>query len=535
MSLEFRTELSRAFGLDEVLARVGSETVELMGALDQKLVVKAKLVQIWIEKDGHEGILNKKEIRNRIFGSISEDSAHQLKDALGIPRTSKLETLNFSKTSSSLETLLRFFGFKGTLKFEAGLNIRPMTQLKVEYPLFAHQRIAVQETIDLLSVKESPRAFLHMPTGSGKTRVAMNVICHILRKSRDENGTVVWLAHNEELCEQAASEFERAWKVLGDRELPVVRLFSGHARKIPDFGEAFVVGGLQKMHSIKLGNQNEFFPLARKTILVVMDEAHQAIAPSYQGILSMLSQKTSTALLGISATPGRTLLDPGEDVQLADFFHRKKVTLRVKGYSNPVEYLQDEGYLAKAKFEQLYNSGGNFILSENEAKGIAARFELPESALERLGKDYQRNLAILQKIMEEADKGGRIIVFGCSVEHSDLLAGILHMKGYKCGSVTGRTNQSKRMDLIEKFKSGDTQILTTYDVLTTGFDAPKTNVAVITRPTNSVVLYSQMMGRAARGQRQGGNATCKIITVKDNIPGFRSVAEPFGIWEDVWQ
>ncbi len=67
-----------------------------------------------------------------------------------------------------------------------------------------------------------------------------------------------------------------------------------------------------------------------------------------------------------------------------------------------------------------------------------------------------------------------------------------------------------------------------------GFDAPRTNVAMIARPTRSVVLYSQMVGRAARGPRAGGNERCRVITVVDRIPGFRSIAEAFTFWEDIW-
>jgi superfamily II DNA or RNA helicase len=72
-------------------------------------------------------------------------------------------------------------------------------------------------------------------------------------------------------------------------------------------------------------------------------------------------------------------------------------------------------------------------------------------------------------------------------------------------------------------------------VLTTGFDAPRTSAAVIARPTKSLVLYSQMVGRAIRGVRAGGNETAVIVTVVDQgLPGFNSVADAFTNWEDIW-
>ena len=67
------------------------------------------------------------------------------------------------------------------------------------------------------------------------------------------------------------------------------------------------------------------------------------------------------------------------------------------------------------------------------------------------------------------------------------------------------------------------------------FDAPRTSAAVIARPTKSLVLYSQMLGRALRGPLAGGNDQAEIITVVDTeLPGFRDPAETFFNWEDVW-
>ena len=137
--------------------------------------------------------------------------------------------------------------------------------------------------------------------------------------------------------------------------------------------------------------------------------------------------------------------------------------------------------------------------------------------------------------MDEADRGGKILLYACSVEHANVLANLLVVKGYKAAAVSSRTPPDRRRKVIADYRETDAiQILTNYDVLTTGFDAPRTNVAVITRPTHSVVLYSQMVGRAARGPKAGGNLTCRIITVIDQIPGYRSIAEGFGYWEGIW-
>ena len=77
-------------------------------------------------------------------------------------------------------------------------------------------------------------------------------------------------------------------------------------------------------------------------------------------------------------------------------------------------------------------------------------------------------------------------------------------------------------------------IIINYGVLTTGFDAPKANIAIIGRPTQSVTLYSQMVGRVTRGPKAEGTKECKVITVKDKLPGFRDISESFFYWEEIW-
>ena len=77
-----------------------------------------------------------------------------------------------------------------------------------------------------------------------------------------------------------------------------------------------------------------------------------------------------------------------------------------------------------------------------------------------------------------------------------------------------------RKNIIEKFVKGDLQVICNYELFSTGFDAPKIDTVFIARPTFSIVLYAQMIGRGLRGPEIGGSENCKIIDVKDNIRGF---------------
>src|SRR6059058_6165772 len=86
--------------------------------------------------------------------------------------------------------------------------------------LFKHQRDAAREVRRALA-QEPRRVLLHMPTGAGKTLTAMQIIADHMRAQ--EPALVIWLAYSEELCEQAASEFEQMWRSLGDRDVAIHR------------------------------------------------------------------------------------------------------------------------------------------------------------------------------------------------------------------------------------------------------------------------------------------------------------------------
>ena len=148
-----------------------------------------------------------------------------------------------------------------------------------------------------------------------------------------------------------------------------------------------------------------------------------------------------------------------------------------------------------------------------------------------------RNLTIISKIEQLAKAHRRIIVFSSSVNHAHLISNVLRARGHDSKAITTQTSTIERSQSIEHFKSETpgTIILCNYGVLTTGFDAPQTSCAVIARPTKSLVLYSQMVGRAIRGLKAGGNQTAEIVTVVDQqLPGFGGVADAFKNWDDIW-
>jgi DNA repair protein RadD len=510
---------------------------KLLNAIDPKLAYPRNLVKVLLALRSPSNLLSDTSSRKSLLELLPRDQASLLMSLLGGGEQNDpyafLGRFNFSR-NIHLVTLFSFLGV-GSQENESKELSPSDTLVKAFYPLFSHQNNALRDVQFRLST-EPHRVLLHMPTGSGKTRTAMNIIVGHLRER--ERAVVVWLAHSEELCQQAAAEFEKAWKVLGNRDIRVARYWGDFDSDLTDLRDGIVIAGLAKAFSRLKTDDKHFRALSSRAPLVVMDEAHQAVAPTYRQILELLVRPTTGAkLLGLTATPGRTWNSPDADELLSDFFARQKVTLRIPGYDNPVRYLIDEGYLATPKFRRIV-ADSKLELTAIEKRAVEETFDLPTTVLERLGRDEGRNLLIVFEIEKLIRRHHRLIVFASSVTQSDLLAAVLSARGHHAASVSSRSTPIERQEAIETYTNddGEARILCNYGVLTTGFDAPRTSAALIARPTLSLVLYSQMIGRAMRGTKAGGNIEAEIVTVVDpSLPGFDSVESAFSNWEDVWK
>lgn len=536
--MRFKELLSRAD--DETLQLLlGEAPMKLILSLDPSLATPQKLRDLVTSIHTSEGLLLSSEKRAILFDLLPQSEANMLHQILELRdngnRYAALKNASIRRGSEREKALFEFFGLTVPIR-EVHEQEASVQVTGGNYALFAHQRAAAREISDALA--EHPRrVVLHMPTGAGKTRTAMNVIADHLRSH--EPTLVIWLANTEELCEQSAAEFEKAWSYLGNREVGVYRFWGNYELSLDDVHDGILIGGLAKMYSATKKKLSFIMALANRTSLVVIDEAHSAIAETYKLILDALvvMRRPNPGLLGLTATPGRTWADIAVDEQLSQFFSRRKVSLRIEGYDNPVDYLVDQQYLARVDYQPLFYEG-SITLSPSDIKKVQEHFDIPDTILKRLADDEMRNLAIVTAIEDLAKRHRRILVFAATVSHSSLLAAVLQMRGYEAASVTGNTPSVSRTRTINEFKQ-DTQevrIICNYGVLTTGFDAPLTSAALIARPTKSLVLYSQMVGRAIRGRRAGGNETAEIVSVVDaELPGFGSVAEAFNNWEDIWE
>jgi len=508
---------------------------------------------------GAASILGDQLRRNKLFLSLPKDKQESVRLKLGVENL-----FQFRLTPDIKQVLYGEFGFQAPPSDKN--EIKPAVSANpVRYGLFAHQTDVLLRCQKYLSQREG-RVLLHMPTGSGKTRTAMHLISRHLNSR--PSGVVVWLVAGIELCEQSAREFERAWENLGERPLPVIRLWSrasgvdhesfkraaldGRAidmgifkedswpSKLPD---AFIVGSVDSVSRIiDKWEPGERVQKLSNVSLIVFDEAHRASAQSYSRVVDTLAGNRS--LLGLSATPGRHHYGESTDPDhlIVNMFGSNKVTLNIPGYESPIDALTDMGYLSRLNRELLEIADSNMPqhVIDDIRKRRSSSFDVNTKQLEAFGLDAVRNLQIVARVERLAlDEGHRrVLVFAPSVAASNLLANLLRGRGLRARSLSALTPPAERGAALKDFASKEAQprVLCNYGVLTMGYDEPQISAVVIARPSNSIVLLNQMAGRALRGPKVGGNANAKLITVVDTkIPELVNAAKQFHAFDDSWQ
>ena len=419
-----------------------------------------------------------------------------------------------------------YAGSKGEAALPDTLDVEPCFKLP---PLADFQRELFDRLLEVLnSPDDQNRAILTLPTGAGKTRTAVEALLS-WRQAQPGRPIIVWIAQSDELCEQAVQAIREVWFDLGHGEssfresLTIGRLW-GSRNAVP-WECGAVVASIQKLYAAARGDGSDLTPedlqvLGEQTGVVVVDEAHRALAPSYGTVLNALGfnfrqQSASTALIGLTATPRRTSSE--ETLRLRRRFHNKILNVPSLG-QDPVQSLRGQGVLARIKVESLDYDAGRIELSSraSHAQYFEDFEDIHPDVLRDLGEEHTRNRRLIERLLE-LDPQWPVLVFACSVQHAQAMTSLLHRAGRSAACVLGTTRPATRRATIERFRSNNLSVLCNYGVLTTGFDAPSVRCVVVARPTASPILYEQMVGRGMRGPEFGGTKECLVIDVDDNI------------------
>ena len=403
------------------------------------------------------------------------------------------------------------------------------------------------------------RMLVQMPTGTGKTKTTMHTIIHHFNFNLNQSGLVIWLAHTKELLDQAHETFAAVWRHLGKKSVITYKLWDKF--ELPNGNETlfgFLFGGFQKLISISKTKPDVFARLVQNCRLIIVDEAHKAAAKETKSLINGLMTKTpdthDRSLIGLTATPGRNIADTTDIQRLVGMFDSKLIGIEpdvlnsvnlsrtraknAKSIPDIIHYFQNRRVLAKIDRERLTYPD---TLSEQEMQKLKVQAtangydDYSHEFLETIGRNKSRNLSILNKLIRLNNENIPTIVFACSVEHGALLSAALTLQGINNACVFGNMPSTMRKQAIQKFKDreDDLNILINYEVLTTGFDATNIRCVFITRPTQSVVLYSQMIGRGLRGPMMGGNETCLLVDIEDNLKKYNE-SSAFSYFENYW-
>lgn len=384
-------------------------------------------------------------------------------------------------------------------------------------PLHDYQREAVANLSALTRARSggSRRGLVVLPTGAGKTRVAVSWALDLL--SSDPAWRVLWIAHQEELLSQAAATFESlaASKPLGFvRRLRVV---SGQASPVstladPDIDLAIVTW--QSVYSNWQRGARLLRTFTARPTAVFVDEAHHAGSPAYEKILGHLEDSPRVVMVGLTATPWPSNSVAAE--RLRSRFPRMVAQVSI-------DELHARRILA---VPVLHTVDTHQQLELTPAELRLANGDLPPTVLRQL-KTTARDQLLVRTWQERRDEWGKSLVFATSTGHADQLGSSLEQAGASVRVLHSRVDVDRR-EVLDWFAgpSEDQAVLVSVGMLTEGVDIPAARTAFLARPTTSRILMRQMIGRVLRGPSAGGEATAHLVYLRDVWTNFDEVIEP---------
>jgi DNA repair protein RadD len=331
-------------------------------------------------------------------------------------------------------------------------------------------QVQAMEQIDAAVATGSRAPLLVLPTGAGTTVIAANFI----KQQIDRGKRCMFLAPRRELIGQAS----RTLMGLGIDHGVILAGADGHG----GLYEQVQVASIDTLLSRMVRRKRLTLPDPH---VIIVDEAHLSITKTRT---ALLSRWPDALKIGLTATPSRK-----DGRALGVLYDRliEPVT---------VAELQCEGYLCKARY---------FSISEPDLKRVrTVAGDYHQGELEEAVNRPELVGDVVQTWLQRA-AGRRTVVFATSIKHSITLAEEFLRAGVAAEHVDATTPQEMRDATFTRFRSGKTQVLTNCFLASYGFDLPELSAIILARPTKSLMLYLQMIGRGLR--IADGKTDCFIL------------------------
>jgi superfamily II DNA or RNA helicase len=257
--------------------------------------------------------------------------------------------------------------------------------------------------------------------------------------------------------------------------------------------------------------------------LLIFDEAHQAVAATYQPIVSVVMDDGRGKVVGLSATPGRSAMEEATDLRL--LFRAQLITSPELG-SSPVEYLRRHGVLSQLAIDLLPLPEH---LDGMRVRDLTKRY----LSIDELALEPSRFWAVVDAVASRPEESKQL-VFGASVAHCVALAGALQERGLVAAVLSYETLPGRRRKILEDFRAGEINVLLNKTLLATGYDCPSITDVVLASPIRSPILWEQILGRVSRGPNVGGTKVGYVWELDDHRAMHADVMSYARYLGEVW-
>jgi superfamily II DNA or RNA helicase len=323
-----------------------------------------------------------------------------------------------------------------------------------EFELREHQTEALA-ALQQFRANGKTIALLTHATGSGKTHVAIN-------DARSLGLRTLYLAHTRQLPAQTAQRVATLW--------PAARTAIYQRRNHAEISNALVV--LSTLQAVA-SNLSNFHP--EEFGYIIVDEAHHAPAKTFQQVIQHFRPQF---LLGLTATPERS---DQQDLLLL---------FRETAHRLPLEEAIRRGILVPIRCIRVET---NIDLHHVRFNGVDYRLNDLEQAIQIPARDE-----LIVDVYLRHTPTRRAVCFCVNVDHAERMAAAFGRRGVAAASVSGRLAPAERDATLAAYEEGRIKVLCACDILTEGWDSPRTEVLLMARPTLSRIIYVQQLGRGTR-------------------------------------